>query len=199
MIRDGHTKRVQWLRILLPVIALSLLGSVFLLTERPKGEAALPFAEDALAERLATQQVTAPWYAGESAAGDAIELRAARVYEGRNRTETISEAIRININAGGPEEVNLYSTRGRLIAEAGLVTLDHGILLNTPDGWRVVATEMTARLDQTRIFSTKPLHARGPLGTLRAGSMELRRDQPNDPLILHFKDGVQLVYIPEGG
>ena len=59
-----HTKVVRAARVVLPLLALALLSSLFLLTQTPNPDAAIPYAEADVQLLAREQRLTAPRFAG---------------------------------------------------------------------------------------------------------------------------------------
>ena len=70
---------VAWLRVLLPLGALAILSTLFLLSRRPDPDAAIPYASVDAEELARHPRVTAPSYAGVTADGAALTLTAESV------------------------------------------------------------------------------------------------------------------------
>ena len=60
MVADRHTQVVGWLKVALPLLALAVLATLFLLSDRIDPDAALPYAEVDVAERAREPRMTAP-------------------------------------------------------------------------------------------------------------------------------------------
>ena len=82
MIRRGdnlHTRLVNWAKIILPLVALGLLSTVFLMSRKADISDTIPFAEVDLAQRAHDQGATNPSFAGVASGGEQILFRAASV------------------------------------------------------------------------------------------------------------------------
>ena len=86
---DGWSRLVSWLKILLPLVALALLSTLFLVSNRINPEDAIPYAEVDVAERLREPRMTAPTYAGTTTDGSSLVVSAA---EARPESEGVSGA-----------------------------------------------------------------------------------------------------------
>lgn len=61
---DGHSRLVGWLKVALPLFALAILSSLFLVARGIDPDGALTLSEADLADRLREPRITAPAYAG---------------------------------------------------------------------------------------------------------------------------------------
>ena len=71
---DSHSRLVGWLKVALPLTALALLSTLFLVARKIDPEAALPYAEVDVAERIREPRMTAPTYAGVTEDGATLTI-----------------------------------------------------------------------------------------------------------------------------
>ncbi|MGB3251218.1 MAG: hypothetical protein WBB13_18855, partial [Tabrizicola sp.] len=69
---DRHTRLVGWLKVALPLTALAILSTLFLVARRIDPEAALPYAEVDVEDLAREPRMTAPTYAGTTEDGAAL-------------------------------------------------------------------------------------------------------------------------------
>ena len=73
---DRYSRMVAFLKVLLPLAALALLSTLFLISRGMNTEATIPFAAHEIEERMRGQQITAPFFSGTTAQGDEIAVTA---------------------------------------------------------------------------------------------------------------------------
>ena len=71
-----YSRIVRVLKIFLPLIAIVMLSSIFLLSRGNKSTNAIPFATFELEQRIKDQQVSKPIYTGTNEAGDDVRISA---------------------------------------------------------------------------------------------------------------------------
>ncbi|MEO0504251.1 MAG: hypothetical protein AAFZ14_13070, partial [Pseudomonadota bacterium] len=69
---DRYSRFVAWLKVLLPLAALALLSTLFLLSRNTDPIAAVPFADDELLDRVRDEQITGPFFSGTTTDGDRV-------------------------------------------------------------------------------------------------------------------------------
>ena len=74
--RDGYSRAVAIFKVLLPLAALGILATLFLISRGSQMDAVIPFAEDELNERTTNQQITKPFFSGTTAQGDELVVTA---------------------------------------------------------------------------------------------------------------------------
>lgn len=196
---DRHTRLVGWLKVALPLAALAILSTLFLVADRIDPEDALPYAEVDVEERAREPRMTTPTYAGMTADGAALTLTA---LEARPATETTpAEAQKLRLELATPDggRSELEAATATMDTAAKQVLLSGGVTVTTSTGYRLETAAMVARLDRSGLESRSAVTAIGPGGEIRAEGMSLSQDnQTPGAYLLVFKGGVRLIYQPGG-
>lgn len=196
---DLHSRMVGWLKVALPLAALAILSTLFLLADRIDPNAAIPYAEVDVEDLARDPRMTAPTYAGTTSDGAGITLSAAEAHPAGGDQNAVASAVVALLETPDGERIDITATRAEIDAPAKVLHLAEGVRLATADGYVIETAEMTANLDRTQVESTTPVTITSPLGDLAADSFALTQDQ-SDPgaYLLVFKGGVKLVYQPGG-
>ena len=196
---DRHTRVVGWLKVALPLAALAILSTLFLVARRIDPEAALPYAEVDVQDLAREPRMTAPTYAGTTRDGGALTLRADEARPAAEGAEASAAAIRLELDTPDGARTELSAATARMDSAAQEVVLSGGVTVTTSAGYRLETEEVAARLDRTGLESRAPVTATGPAGEIRADHMELRQENPTQAsYVLVFNGGVRLVYRPGG-
>jgi lipopolysaccharide export system protein LptC len=186
---DVHTRLVGAAKFALPLLGLALLSSLFLLAgigDPAPGER-VPQAEGVAAER----RLTAPFHAGVTEAGEAVEISAdvARPDPADPRRME-GEGLRARVVTPRGSDLVLTAPRGRIDTGAGTAMLSGGIRLEgsaeDADPIRAETQAMRLELHAGRAESEGAVSAEASMGRLEAGSLLV--DGPR----LEFRDGVRL-------
>ncbi len=196
---DGWSRAVGWLKVALPLTALGLLSTLFLVSNRIDPEAAIPYATVDVESRMREPRITKPAYAGTTADGSALVMQAE---EARPTTSdgADSTALRITASLTTPDgkRTDLVSETARLDSATGLLFLSGKVRIDNSTGYRIESDALTANLRETRLVSDTPVSATGPAGRITADTMVLSRGSGADaPYLLVFKGRVKLVYQPK--
>jgi lipopolysaccharide export system protein LptC len=178
-----RARLVTWAKVLLPLAALLLLSTLFLVARAPEGASApLPLI-DAIARE---PRVDRPRLAGVAADGTDLVLSA-------DRLRPLAGGA-VALDAPRLEAVGADGRRARLAAATGesrgpTLALGGGVRLEAEG---VVATAPAVRADlwAGTAESAGPVLAAAPFGSLEAGTMSLDRDR------VAFGGGVRLVHLP---
>ena len=191
----GRTRIVRWLRVILPLLALAMLSTLFLLSRKPGNEPALPYTEIKPGEMTSGQRMTAPEFSGVTADGAAITLRAADAVPGGERDPgTNAQALRMTWRTRDGLAADLAAQNATV--SDGHINLSGGVRMTTSSGWIMTSPEFRADTGQDMIEAPGAVNALAPFGTLSAGAMVLQRSQGTDHNVLNFTGGVRLLYQP---
>lgn len=194
---DIRSRLVYGLKIALPLLALVILSTLFLVSRRTDTEGAIPYADvdvDALARE---QRLTAPEYSGLTDDGTEFLVRAGAarpLARGGGQAEDITAEL---VTAAGLT-LGMRAAQGRMDPGAGVFTLAGDVLLETSTGYRIETQGLKASTVRTEVVSDGAIHATAPFGVLDAGAMALTSaTETPDGYVLVFNQGVKLVYNPE--
>lgn len=195
--RGLYSRFVAFAGIALPLGALAILATLFLLarepgTGGPPPETPADFEEIARGPRIGGAE-----YAGLTSDGTEIRFRAEAARPGRDGP-AVAEGVEARLGFAGGDALEITASGGQLDLSAGSATLAGDVVLNASTGYRILTESLTTWLDDTRLETAGPLVATGLPGQLEAGQMVLSPD-PASPgsYLLVFKSGVRLVYRPQ--
>lgn len=190
----SRTRIVRWLRVLLPLVALAILSTLFLLSKQPGEDPSIPYADVDAEEMAREPRMTAPEYAGVTRDGAAISLRADQVKTGAGDGAAAAQGLRMTWRAEDGLAADL--TAPEAAVEGGVIQLGGGVRMTTSSGWAVTTPQIDSSTERSTITAPAEVQAFAPLGQLDAGAMQLSRDPESGDHVLNFTDGVRLIYQP---
>lgn len=194
---DRYTRTVAWLKIVLPLAALGLLSTLFLLGRAMSPESTIPFADKEIQDRLRDQQITGPFFSGSTAEGDQLSFSAKTLKSpegkvGVNRAEDVTVRI---VTAGG-QTYQLRADIAELDIADDLARMRGNVTITTSTGYRMNTDTLSSGVSEVILKAPGAITAQGPIGTLDAGAMTLASPQTDAGAQMLFTDGVKLVYVP---
>ncbi|WP_299618949.1 hypothetical protein [uncultured Tateyamaria sp.] len=192
---DRYSRLVAWLKVLLPLTALGLLSTLFLLSRNIDPVASIPFAEAEIRDRLRDEQVTAPFFSGTTDGGDRITFSAGTLTMSTGQDNQASD-LSAQIDLASGTRVVLFADAGRFDLVGGQSTLQGNVVITTSTGYKLASETLTADFDTLAIESPGAVMGDSPIGTLNAGKMRLERQGNGQNAHLIFTNGVKLVYEP---
>lgn len=193
---DPYSRLIAWLKIVLPLAALAILSTLFLVARTIDPESALPYAEVDVEERLREPRMTEPAYAGVTRDGAALTLTAE---EARPDPSGSGRATGLIGSLETPDGTRSDLTAGlaRVDGSARLIQLASGVTITQSNGWQIRTEELTALMDRTEITAATPVRATGPAGSLTASGMTITEDaEAPGRYVLVFNGAVKLIYRP---
>ncbi len=194
---DSHSRMVQFLKVLLPLAAIVLLSTVFLLSRSIETSVTVPFTQRDIEERLADQIVTLPNYRGTTRKGEEVQIEATKATQGtKNSVPTASEFKgRLGLLDGGV--ITLDSNSGMIRPDKNTATFVGDVVIITTDGIKVTTDLLNTALDEIRGDTPGQVDGTGIIGNFSAGRMTFGTEKKDGPVHIIFTDGVKLVYEPE--
>ena len=197
---NTYSRVVAWLKVLLPVIALVLLSTMFLISRTIDPSRAIPFANVDVDGMVRDQRISAPAFSGVTRDGAALSFKAETARPLPDRTDGLSaESLTARIETPDGAQVDIEAANALIDGGAGLLSLSGGVVVTTSTQYRIEAEGLTSHLDRAELESDGAVHATGPLGVLDAGQARIAPEDGNaSTYLLVFKEGVKLVYVPKG-
>lgn len=190
---NRHSARVARLKVLLPLIALVILSTVFLLADRPDSGDGASFGRGNL-EAGANGRIVAPDYSGVAENGAALYLTAARARPLEPGGEIAAEQLRGTWEGTRGGRVVVTSDNGRLGADGKTATLTGTVDIVSDSGFHLTSRRMEIDGAVGRLVSPGPVEGIGPPGRIDAGAMEV--EQAGGHPFITFTGGVKVLYEP---
>lgn len=195
-----HSRVVAWLKILLPVAALGLLSTLFLLSRSNEPADSIPFAKADLTQRAAEEGMTDASFSGATMRGDMVQFSAATMRpDPVDNRQFLAQAVSSRIALAGGGVINLTATSAQTDGGAVHVVLDEGVVLSSSTGYDITTDQIRADMSMPYLETAGEVVGRGPAGDFTAGKMQLSAPNGTGDAQLLFTQGVRLIYHPAGG
>ncbi|WP_299422586.1 LPS export ABC transporter periplasmic protein LptC [uncultured Shimia sp.] len=196
--RLTYSNLVAWLKVLLPLTALGILSTLFLISHEVDLESAIPFADVELEKRLRDRQITAPYISGKTNDGHHITLTSATAHPDiDDPSRIIADQVGALISTTEGTEITVRAEAGEMSSTFNEVELAGEVEVVTSAGYTITTDSMLFGLEDARAETAGSITAESALGTLEAGRMALRPSGENNEIYLFFTKGVRLVYTPQ--
>ena len=191
-----YSQVVGWAKILLPLCAIGLLSTLFLLarsTTEPN-EIVLEQVEAIARE----QRLSAPEFSGLTDDGAVIVISASTARPDTTRPDTISiDDVRLRMDNADGSNVEITATMGEIDGRAGIVSLLGLARLVTSSGYEMETNGLIADLDTGLVTTDGLLEIHAPFGQLTAGKVTFQMASEGISQEMLFTDGVRLLYTPQ--
>lgn len=195
---DSYSRMIAWLKVILPLAALGLLSTLFLLSRSVNPTSTIPFADNEVEQRMRTQQITGPVFAGTTDEGDQVRVTASVVRPGigeAGKPEAENLTAQIDLKRGG--RITLRATKGELSTQSDMVFFRGDVVIENSEGYTVRTEELRSSLTKIDAETVGPVNATGPLGELEAGKMQLLSETDAQNVQMIFTNRVKLIYDPK--
>lgn len=193
---NRYSLLVAWLKIVLPLTALAILSSMFLISQRVDPGATQPVAGTALADRLRDPRLTDPVFTGVTPEGTGVTVTAAdmRPLPG-SLTRGTARTLTVQLDLPGGSTATLAAPLGQIDSDAQTMALSGGVTIITATGYSLSAPEMTGSLVLSQITATGGVAGESPFGTIRSDHMQITRNPAlQNTHIVDFNGAVRLIY-----
>lgn len=188
-----YSQVVGWAKIILPLAAIALLSSLFLLA-RGSGspdEAALARVEEIARE----QRLAAPEFSGVTDDGATIVISAKTARPDAARPDTISiDDIGVRINTAEGIRIEVTAVSGEIDGRAQVARFLGLARIETSNGYELETNGLIVSLQSGVVTSEGLLEVRAPFGELSAGTVQFDVPSEDEGQRMLFTDGVRLLY-----
>lgn len=194
---DRYSRMIAFLKVLLPLMALALLSTLFLLSRNTEPMASIPFAEAEVNERMRDQQITGPFFSGSTEQGDQISFSAGKigVADGNGRVTANDISAQIDLSSGA--RLVFFADLGEVDIANDTSILSGKVLITTSTGYKINSERLVSAMTSLNMESPDKIIAKGPLGTFSAGSMRLTLSEKTKFTQMVFTNAVKLIYDPK--
>ncbi len=193
---DRYSRIIALLKVTLPLAALALLSTLFLISRRVNTEPTIPFAQFEIEDRLRDQQVTAPFFTGTTSSGHEITIAAAKAFPDQQQGIASATDLEAELRTSEGRSILLLSDSGSVHPASDSARLTGNVRILTSDGMRVETDALEAHLGRAEARSPGTITATGPFGDFTAGAMRIFTKSKKGNVHIEFTDGVKLVYDP---
>jgi lipopolysaccharide export system protein LptC len=194
---DRYSRTVAFLKVLLPLAALALLSTLFLLARNTDPTATIPFAETEIADRLRDQQITQPFYSGTTRSGNEITVTASIARPGGNGAPAEAENLNSRITLANGNLVTMRARDGSLSPHDDQAIFSGRVEIVTSTGYEIETEILFSSLSGIAAEAPGQVSGNGPPGSFTAGAMQLSEYDGDGGIHLLFKNGVKLLYDPK--
>lgn len=192
---DRYSQTVTFLKVALPLVALGLLSTVFLISRAVTPIATVPFADAEVQQRVANQQVSGPFFSGTSPKGDQIAFIAERLTSptgeiGSNRAEEV--IVQVDLASG--EQVMLEADLATVDIADNRSELIGSVEIITSSGYQLWSDRLELALSGVDVTSPGDVRGKLAVGTIEAGGMRLFVPDDSNNAQLLFTNGVKMIY-----
>lgn len=197
---DRNTRLVALLKVALPLGALIMLSTVFLLSRGIDPERAVARSPIDIAALVQEPRISQARFAGVTDDGAALTVMAdiTRADPEGAGLRLHLEGVAGTLETGGGRVTAFGAGAGVLDQAENLLRMEGAVRFRSDDGYALAMDVLTAALDRTALRGVGDVRGDAPAGTIRARELLLTETPSGSGrYVLVFSGGVKLVYTPE--
>ncbi len=193
-----YSNFVAWMKIILPLAALALLSTLFLISRTIDPTSTIPIAQIDLKQRAQDLGVTNPTFAGVSDNGTEIMLKARLARpDPKDKEHLLADDVSLQLRLVSGTIIDITSDNADLHQAGQTANLDGNVHVTTNSGYQIDTEAVVSRLDRLYAETPGAISGNGPEGEFWAGRMLLTADKATGHTQLLFTEGVRLLYTPQ--
>lgn len=201
MAGDGitYSRLVAFLKVILPLSALALLSTLFLISSNFGGSSssAIPFAKVDLEQRAREQQITAPFFSGKTSAGHLVSFTAEQARpDPEDPLKSQADEMDATIDLTDGSRLVFSSNQALINNRTFIATLKGNVVIQSSGGYTLRTAKLSTNMRELSAESPGAIVGDGPAGQFEAGKMEISPTENPKEVTLYFTKGVKLIYTP---
>jgi len=192
-----YSRLVAGMKIILPLAALGLLSTMFLLSRKVDPTATIPYASETVEDSARMQGATNPSFSGVTDNGEQILMRATSARpDPADENQILSDDITAQLRLLNGTVIDITSEAARVDQGSDLATLEGNVRIETSTGYDLRTSLLSSRFSRIHAVAPNRVEGSGLSGQITAGRMLLTGNPDTEHIHLLFTDGVKLVYRP---
>ena len=203
-VQDSYSRVIAWLKILLPLTALAILSTLFLVARVVEPAQELLYSDVDFAELLDQQMIGTPRYFGVTGNGVAVRLSAENASPDLDGQDSVNadrfrgHKVRAEIDIPDGDRIYVYADRLNLDVSEKLATLIGSARIESSNDIVLKSEEMRLVLDEASIFSDRRTEVSAPAGHIVADSFQMKQNEDSGSgFVLVFKGEVIMHFDPK--
>ncbi|MBE3638947.1 hypothetical protein [Mangrovicoccus algicola] len=196
---NAYSRAIAIVKLVLPLVALGLLSTLFLLSRGGQQGEPLPWTEAEMGELAREERLGSPTYATLTEDGAELRLQADKVTPDPDR-EGVAHGRQLRARLARPDGtiLDLEAPEGRLDQGDRSAVLEGGVRITASEGYVATMPGVRLRTNLTHMQSLGPVEADGPAGRIEAGGLTVTAEKGGGRgTVALFTDGVHLIYRPQ--
>lgn len=198
---NGYSHFVAWMKIVLPLLALAILSTLFLVSRSFNSDEAPILDNVTVSDMAREQKISRPSVSGVSDDGSAYTITADSAQPNFGPDKGIAaQNITANVDSIDGTTYTVTAPSGLLDSATDLAKLEDGVVVITSEGTQIETDSVTSDLGMSHVTSGGTITGTGPFGNFTAGKMVMTQQKSGEKTtgyLLDFTGGVNLIYIPE--
>lgn len=192
-----HSRVVRWMKIALPVVAVILIGAIFLVG-RERAAVFDPITAAQLAAMGTGMRLDNPRFSGMTKEGDPFTVTAEWALPDGSMPDRIDLEKPVGGLQMGEQKITVTADTGELFRTEERLRMVGDVVLVTSDGYRIETPKVEVDLAAKTAEAPERLVAVGPRGRIEADRVGATEDKETGALTVRFEGNVRVNWQPAG-
>lgn len=194
----SYSRFISLMKVILPLTALALLSTLFLVSNRISDSAAsIPFAKVDLEQRAKEQRITAPFFSGKTQKGHLVMFMAEDAKPDADQPSTsLAHKMQARVDLKDGSSLSIKADRALIDNGTQEARLEGAVNISSSNGFDIRSDLLTSAMRSLHVVSPGTVTGDGPAGAFQAGALEIVTDDVSGKTTLFFTNGVKLIYTP---
>ena len=189
----SYSNTIFYLKLFLFFLGLLAIILIFWSAKKIEPSTEIPFAKDIDFTSL-NDGLIEPLYSSITNSGDELQIQAQQIVATERKDTALIKSASLKIFSENRPGIFLSSEKALLNKdEKNLIFIDN-VVLETEDKIEITAPKISVSLDITLIRANGPISGIFPNNTIKAGQLDIFKENNSSDLVISFTKGVEMVY-----
>ena len=189
----NYSNTIFYLKLFLFFLGLLAIILIFWSAKKIEPSTEIPFAKDVDFTSL-NDGLIEPLYSSITNSGDELQIQAQQIIATERKDTALIKSASLKIFSENRPGIFLSSEKALLNKdEKNLIFIDN-VVLETEDKIAITAPKISVSLDITLIRANGPISGIFPNNTIKAGQLDIFKENNSSDLVISFTKGVEMVY-----
>ena len=189
----NYSNTIFYLKMFLFFLGLLAIILIFWSAKKIEPSTEIPFAKDIDFTSL-NDGLIEPLYSSITNSGDELQIQAQQIVATERKDTALIKSANLKIFSENRPGIFLSSEKALLNKdEKNLIFIDN-VVLETEDKIEITAPKISVSLDITLIRANGPISGIFPNNTIKAGQLDIFKENNSSDLVISFTKGVEMVY-----
>jgi len=189
----NYSNTIFYLKLFLFFLGLLAIILIFWSAKKIEPSTEIPFAKDVDFTSL-NDGLIEPLYSSITNSGDELQIQAQQIVATERKDTALIKSASLKIFSENRPGIFLSSEKALLNKdEKNLIFIDN-VVLETEDKIEITAPKISVSLDITLIRANGPISGIFPNNTIKAGQLDIFKENNSSDLVISFTKGVEMVY-----
>ena len=189
----NYSNTIFYLKLFLFFLGLLAIILIFWSAKKIEPSTEIPFAKDVDFTSL-NDGLIEPLYSSITNSGDELQIQAQQIVATEKKDTALIKSASLKIFSENRPGIFLSSEKALLNKDEKNLTFIDNVVLETEDKIEITAPKISVSLDITLIRANGPISGTFPNNTIKAGQLDIFKENNSSDLVISFTKGVEMVY-----